>query len=56
MPDLDKEDLKEAVSKGIENWLDKQYASIGRWTLVTVASVIVLGIAHLVLNGLGWHK
>lgn len=51
-PSQDKELIKEAISE----WLDKQFATFGKWTLGGIASAAVAALGYFVLTSQGWHK
>lgn len=49
-------DFKEAVKEGIQEWLDKQFASFGRWTFYGIISAALGGTVYLALVKMGWAK
>lgn len=55
-PVLDKEEWKAVVKEALQEWLDKQFATFGKWTLAGVVSVALVGILYLYLTSNGWHK
>lgn len=48
--------FKEAVKEGIQEWLDKQFATFGRWTFYGIMSSAFAGLVYLVLLKMGWAK
>lgn len=58
MSDLDPKDeaVKAALKEGLREWLDSQFATLGKWTLGGLASAALVGIVYLALTGAGWHK
>jgi hypothetical protein len=51
-PDQEKEVMKEAI----EEWLDKQFAKFGKWSLATLLAGAVVWLFYGFLNIQGWHK
>lgn len=51
-PDQEKEIMKEAI----EEWLDKQFAKFGKWTLGLMAMACLAWAFFGWLNFQGWHK
>ncbi len=47
--------VKEALKEGISEWMDKQYAKVGRWTLGALG-VVVLGAVIYVIGHFGSAK
>ncbi len=56
MPELDKETQKEAVKEALQEWLDKQFAIFGKWTVTGLLSAAFVGAVYLFLAGHGWVK
>lgn len=48
--------FKVAVKEAIQEWLDKQYAAVGRWTVNGLLALALGGLVYLALTGLGWKK
>ena len=51
--ELDREAQKEAVKEAITEWLDTQFATVGRWTVRGIIAVGLAGLlyAYLVTHG-----
>lgn len=47
---------KEAIKEAISEWLDKQFATLGKWTFGGIASAAVAALGYLILTSQGWHK
>ena len=47
---------KELIKEAISEWLDKQFATLGKWTLAGLCSAGLAVIAYLLLTSQGWHK
>jgi hypothetical protein len=59
MSDEQKQDLaleKEVVKEAIEEWLDKQFAKFGKWSLAAIVSSAFAYLLYGWLNFQGWHK
>jgi hypothetical protein len=56
MPDIDKDVQKEAVKEALQEWLDKQFALFGKWTLGGLCSAAFAGGVYLWLAAHGWVK
>jgi hypothetical protein len=56
MPQLDKDMLKEATKEAISDWLDKQFATLGKWTLGGICSAGLAALTYWILTNNGWHK
>lgn len=56
MPNIDKEIQKEAVKEALCEWLDKQFAILGKWTLRGLLSMGMAVLVYLYLTQNGWHK
>lgn len=56
MPDKLNDAQKELVKEAISEWLDKQFATLGKWTLAGICSAGLAGLAYLMLLSQGWHK
>lgn len=53
---VDKAMLKEALKEAIQEWLDKQFILLGKWTLGGVCSAGLAVLAYVWLSSQGWHK
>lgn len=57
MPDkMTPEEEKEIMKQAIEEWLDKQFAKFGKWTLGLMAMACLAWAFFGWLNFQGWHK
>ncbi len=56
MPEIDKNERKEIVKEAINEWLDKQFATLGKWTLGGLVSAILAALLYFTLTNNGWHK
>ena len=52
--DLDNETQKAAIKEAITDWLDVQFALLGRWTMKGVMSVALAGLMYAYLTTKGW--
>ena len=50
--EVDKQIIKEAI----QEWLDKQFAAFGKWSLVGILTMAMVGLFYLWLSAQGWHK
>jgi hypothetical protein len=53
---VDKDVLKEATKEAIQEWLDKQFSTLGRWTLGGITSMGLAALTYWFLTSNGWHK
>lgn len=51
-PDREKEIMKEAI----EEWLDKQFAAFGKWSMTGIFLALSAWAFFGWLNFQGWHK
>lgn len=56
MPNIDKDLQKEILKEAISEWLDKQFATLGKWTLGGICSAGLAALAFWMLTSQGWHK
>lgn len=56
MPEIDKQTEKEAIKEALQEWLDKQFALFGKWSLAGLFAAGLAGLVYLALLGQGWHK
>lgn len=52
--DLDKETQKAAIKEAINEWLDAQFAMVGRWTVNGVLAAALAGLLYAFLTTRGW--
>lgn len=50
------EDVKRALKEGLKEWLDEQFATLGKWTVGGLLAAALVGLVYLALIGAGWHK
>ena len=56
MPDFDKETQKEVVKEALQEWLDRQFAMVGRWTIRGLFCMSFAALMTLYLTQSGWSK
>lgn len=56
MPDLGNDAQKEVIKEAISEWLDKQFATLGKWSLAGICSAGLAALAYFILTNNGWHK
>jgi hypothetical protein len=58
MPEIDADDeiKKELIKEAISEWLDKQFATLGKWTLAGLCSAGIAALGYFILTNNGWHK
>lgn len=56
MPEIDSSEKKELIKEAISEWLDKQFATLGKWTLGGLCSAGIAAIGYFILTSNGWHK
>lgn len=52
--DIDKEIQKQAIKEAISEWLDVQFALLGRWTMKGVLSAALAGLLYAYLTTRGF--
>ena len=45
---------KQAIKEAIQEWLDKQYAVVGRWTTRGLLSMAVVALFYIYATAHGW--
>jgi hypothetical protein len=53
-PDEQKELHKEAIKEAISEWLDKQFITLGKWTLKGLAAMGLAVLVYLWAAAHGW--
>lgn len=48
--------VKAALKEGLREWLDEQFAELGKWTMRGLAAMLLAGLVWLFLISSGWHK
>jgi hypothetical protein len=56
MPQLDSETQKQVIKEALQEWLDKQFATLGRWTVGGLCSMALAVLVYLYLSQQGWSK
>ena len=54
MPDIDKDEYKDAVKQALKEWLNEQFAAFGKWTLMGLLSAAFAGLVGLWMASHGW--
>ena len=47
---------KEALKEGLNEWLDNQFATFGKWTLAALASLTLSGIIWILIHLNGFSR
>lgn len=50
------ETTKAAVKEAIKEWLDEQFAKLGKWTLGSLAALGLAALVYLILWANGWRQ
>lgn len=53
---LTEEEQKRVIKEALQEWLDKQFALFGKWTLAGIISLALAGGLYLWLISSGWHR
>lgn len=53
-PEEQKELHKAAIKEAISEWLDRQYTSLGKWTLKGIAAAALAVLFYLYAAAHGW--
>lgn len=56
MPDIDNDAQKALIKEAISEWLDKQFATLGKWTMGGICSMGLAALTYWFLSSQGWHK
>ncbi len=56
MPQFDPETQKQIIKEALQEWLDKQFAALGKWTFAGLCSVAFAVLMYLYLTQQGWQK
>lgn len=56
MPDMSKDEIKEAFKLGLKEWLDDKFADFGKWSLGGLFVMALGGIVWMFFLSQGWHK
>lgn len=51
---MDKEEQKAVLKEALREWMDEKFASLGKWTLGTLASLTLAAIVYFILWANGW--
>jgi hypothetical protein len=52
---LTRDETKEAVKEAFQEWLDKKYATFGKWTLCGLGATILAGLLYAYVMTQGFH-
>lgn len=52
MPELNKEEQKAMIKEALQEWMEKKYADVGRWSM---RGIFIMAIGTLVYIWLGSH-
>lgn len=53
---LDRDAQKQVLKEAIREWMDEQFAIVGRWTFYGLLAAAFAGCVYLALKGQGWNK
>ena len=56
MDNLDKEEMKSVYKTAIKEWLDEQFALVGKYTLKAIGVLGLGAIVYFILWANGWQK
>lgn len=56
IPELDKEEWKALVKEALQEWLDRQFALFGKWSMAGLFSIALAGLLFLYLTNNGFQK
>ena len=57
MPDdIEKAVFKEALKEAINEWLDKKFTELGKWTLKGITALAFSALIYATLITHGWRK
>jgi hypothetical protein len=54
-PEEQKELHKEAIKEAIQEWLDKQFITVGRWTIKGFAAMGLVSMLWIYAMAHGWN-
>ena len=49
-------DTKEAVKEALKEWLDEQFARVGRWTVYGIVAAGLVALVYFILMHNGWRQ
>lgn len=50
------EDQKAIIKEALKEWLDTQWALLGKWTAKGIAAAMFSALAYWWLSAHGWHR
>jgi hypothetical protein len=53
---LTQDEVKNALKEGLNEWLDKQFATLGKWTLGGIASLGLAALAYAFFQTKGFSR
>lgn len=51
---MNRDEYKQVVKDAINEWLDKQFALLGKWALGSIGAAALALLAYLLLVKFGW--
>lgn len=51
-----KQAMKEAHKEAMKEWLDQQFATFGKWALMSFLALVFAALIYLILIANGWQK
>lgn len=49
-------EIRAELKAALREWLDEQFAAVGKWTLRGLAAMGLSALVWLILTANGWHK
>jgi hypothetical protein len=49
-------EVKAAMKQALREWLDDQFAMLGRWTAKGIAAAALAAVVYFILTSQGWHR
>ena len=49
-----RDDMKDAFKEALKEWLDEKYATVGKWSMRGIASMILVALTYIALQLAGW--
>lgn len=51
-----REERKDILKEAIDEWLDKKYVAVGKWTIAGIVAGTLAVIAYAYLMDMGWRR
>ena len=48
--------MEEAVKEALAEWLDKQFQTFGKWSLMTLVAFLLVGLTYMIFWVNGWRQ